>query len=90
MVRIEKKVWPEYFEKLISGDKTFELRLADWDCNEGDILVLKEYDPKTKEYSGRQIEKKVNYIIKTKGAENWGMWTKEEIKKFGFQIIGFK
>jgi len=90
MKRIEKKVWPEYFERLLSGDKTFELRLADWECNEGDTLILKEYDPKTKEYSGRQIEKKVTYIIKTKNAENWGMWTKEEIEKFGFQIISLK
>jgi len=27
--RIEKKVWPEYFKAILSGDKKFELRLAD-------------------------------------------------------------
>lgn len=37
-----------------------------------------------------KIEKKVAYIIKTKDAENWGMWSKEEIDKFGFQIISLK
>lgn len=87
---IEKKTWPEYFEKVLSGDKNFEFRLADWECNVGDTLVLKEYDPKTKEYTGRKIEKLVTYVFKTKGAENWGMWTKEEIDKYGFQIISFK
>ena len=58
MTKIEKKVLPEYFQKILEGKKTFELRLADWDCNEGDTLLLKEWDPKTKDYTGRIIEKK--------------------------------
>lgn len=86
-MKIEKKVWPEYFQKIIDGDKTFELRLADFDCNKGDILILKEWDPKTKKYSGRQIEKKVTYVIKTKKVN---FWPKEDIEKYGFQVIGFK
>lgn len=88
--KIEKKIWPDYFDKVASGDKTFELRLADWECNIGDILVLREWDPKTKEYTGRQIEKKVTYVLKTKGAQNWGMWSKDKIDEFGFQIISLK
>ena len=43
MQKIEKKVWPEYFEEIIKNKKTFELRLNDFDINEGDILFLKEY-----------------------------------------------
>ncbi|OGM31051.1 hypothetical protein A2630_00045 [Candidatus Woesebacteria bacterium RIFCSPHIGHO2_01_FULL_44_10] len=66
MKRIEKKAWPEYFEKILSGDKTFELRLADFDVDEGDTLVLREWDPKTKNYTGRKIEKKVSFVFKTK------------------------
>jgi len=89
-MRIEKKIWPEYFAKISSGDKTFELRLADWQCGVGDILVLREWDPGTKDYTGRQIEKAVTYVMKTKGAEDWGMWSKEDIEKYGFQIISFK
>lgn len=87
MVRIEKKVWPQFFGKLASGEKTYELRLADWECKEGDILVLREWDPETKEYTGREIEKKVGYVGKTKGIT---FWPQEEIEKFGFQIISLK
>ena len=47
-MRIEKKVWPKFFQKILDGDKTFELRLADFECKPGDILVLKEWDPETK------------------------------------------
>lgn len=84
---IEKKVWPEYFEKILSGNKKYELRLADFECNPGDVLVLKEWSPKTKQYTGRVIEKKVTYVLKTKELK---FWSKEDIDKHGFQIISFK
>lgn len=87
---IEKKAWPEYFEEIKKGNKKFELRLADWKCDVGDIIILKEWNPKTKVYTGRQIKKKITYLIKTKNAHMWGMWKKEQIDKYGFQIIGFK
>lgn len=90
MKTIEKKIWTEYFDAVASGNKNFELRLADWDIEIGDTLILKDWNPKTKEYTGRQIERTVTYLIKTKGAEDWGMWPKEDIDKYGFQIIGFK
>ncbi|MCL5257634.1 MAG: DUF3850 domain-containing protein [Patescibacteria group bacterium] len=42
MATIHKKVWREYFEKIISGQKKFELRLVDLEINENDTLVLEE------------------------------------------------
>ena len=56
---IKKKIWPEYFKLVKSGRKKFELRLADFEIKEGDILVLEEWDPKKKKYTGRRIRKKV-------------------------------
>jgi ASC-1-like (ASCH) protein len=66
MAVIKKKIWPEYFELVSSGKKKFELRLADFDIKEGDTLLLEEWDPKTKEYTGRKIEKKVSFVLKFK------------------------
>ena len=85
--KIEKKVWPEYFQKILDGVKTYELRLADFDCKSGDTLILKEWNPTTKEYTGRQIEKTVTYVGKTKELT---FWSKEDIEKYGYQIIAFK
>jgi len=82
-----KKAWPKYFQKIIEGKKTFDLRLADWECKEGDILVLQEWGPKTKKYTGREIEKKVTYVAKTK---DFSFWPKEDVEKFGYQIISFR
>lgn len=88
MMRIEKKAIPELFEKVLSGEKTFDARLDRFACKPGDILVLREWNPKKKEYTGRVLEKKVTFVLKTKDLEKF--WTKKEIAKFGFQIIAFK
>lgn len=87
MTKIEKRVWPKYFQAILEGKKTYELRLADFECKEGDILILSEWNPETKEYTGRKIEKIVTYVGKTKGLT---FWSKEDIDKFGYQIIAFK
>lgn len=87
MAIMYKKVWPEYFEKIISGKKKFELRLADFDVNEGDTLVLEEWDNITKHYTGRKTNIVATYILKTKKVP---FWTQEEVEKYGFQIIQFE
>ncbi len=87
MRRIEKKTWPEYFEKVLNGEKTYDLRLADFECQPKDTLVLREWDPKKKKYTGRTLEKKVTYVLKTKDVK---FWPKEEIEKYGLQIISFE
>ncbi|MBI2542674.1 MAG: DUF3850 domain-containing protein [Candidatus Aenigmarchaeota archaeon] len=86
-MRIEKKVWPEYFKKILDGDKKFELRLADFECNPEDVLVLKEWNPNTKEYTGRVVEKRVQYVLRIKDVK---FWSKEDIEKYGLQIISFE
>ena len=86
-MRHEKKVLPEYFQEILDGKKNHELRLADWDCNESDILVLQEWNPETKEFTGRTMEKEVTYVGKTK---NMTFWSKEDVEKYGYQIIAFK
>ena len=85
MAVIKKKIWPEYFNAISSGKKRFELRLNDFEVKEGDVLLLEEYDPQTKEYTGRKIEKKVTYVGKFK-IDNL-FWPEEEIKEKGIQII---
>jgi len=86
MTTIEKKIWPKYFELVKSGQKRFELRLADFKIKNGDILVLREWNPKKKEYTGRKIKKKVNYVLKFK-LNDFGQ--KKEIEKRGLYVIQF-
>lgn len=77
-------MWPESYEKVLSGEKTYDIRLADWEVGPGDVIVFQEWDPATKEYTGREMSRKVGYVGKTK---DWEVWSKEEIEKHGFQVI---
>jgi len=86
-MKITKKTWTDGFEKILSGEKTFDARLANFECKPGDILVLEEYDPKTKKYTGRKIEKEITFVLNTKRQK---YWTQSDINKEGLQIISFK
>jgi len=86
MATIKKKVDIEWFELIIAGKKTYELRLNDFEIKEGDTLVLLEVDPNTRELTGRTLEKKVGFIGRFK-VEELTFYSQEEIKEKGFQII---
>ncbi|GEM_PF-2624532 len=56
----ELKVWPEFFEDLVSGAKPFEVRKNDRPYAVGDYLALNEYMVGLG-YTGRCVLKKVTY-----------------------------
>lgn len=59
------KIFPNYFEDVISGRKTFEVRYAgDRDFFEGDKILLKEFDGNNQDYTGRQLLIEITYISK--------------------------
>lgn len=84
MATVKKKTWPESFEEILTGKKTYDIRLADWKAQQGDIIVFQEWSPETKKYTGRELQKKVGYVGKTK---DWEVWPAEDIEKYGYQII---
>ena len=54
-----------------------------------DILILKEWDPTTKDYTGREIRKKVTQVGHL-NINDEKFWSKEQIDKFGFHIISIE
>ena len=80
MATVKYKIWPEYFEAVASGKKKYELRLSDREVGEGDTLLLEEWDPTTKAYTGRTIEKKVTYVGRFK-MDELPYWPKEDVLK---------
>jgi hypothetical protein len=83
---IEKKAWPEYFKKIKNKKKHFEVRLADFKIKKGDELVLKEWNPKTKKYTGRELKFKTGLILKIpKDMKRFN--SESDIKKYGFYVI---
>ena len=59
----ELKTWPEFFNDVWSGDKTFELRKDDG-FKVGDILKFKEWSRiGYGEYTGREITATVTFVM---------------------------
>ena len=60
----ELKIYPKYFEQVLEGKKTFEIRKNDRNFQVGDRLALKEWD--NIKYSGRSIYAEITYILDDK------------------------
>lgn len=76
------KTWPEYFEAILDGTKTFELRKNDRGFQVGDLLVLQEYVPHRESYTGRSITKKITYVMQC------GMAAENDILRGGHVALG--
>lgn len=85
---VKKKLWPQYFDLMVSGKKKYEFRLNDFAIEPGDILVLEEWDPETHAYTGRRIERNVTHVSNFKMDEL--VWPPEEWQEKGFKIISLE
>jgi len=59
----ELKSWPEFFEAVWRGEKTAELRKNDRGFKVGDVLRLREWEPNTQMYSGREVRREVTHVM---------------------------
>ena len=85
--KVVKKILPEYFNLILSGKKKFEFRVADFDIEEGDTLILEEWDStdgETRQKTGRTMEKVVSYVRKFDPDE---FKQQQDLLKYGFYII---
>jgi hypothetical protein len=57
------KTWTEYYNFVVSGEKTFEVRRNDRNFQKGDILRLEEYIVAENKYTGRHVDAEVTYIL---------------------------
>jgi uncharacterized protein YqfB (UPF0267 family) len=70
MVTHELKTWPPHFGEVVAGRKTVEVRRDDrGGFNVGDLLWLREYDPRTRTYSGRFTVRRVTHVLTGWGVE---------------------
>ena len=75
------KTWPEFFERLWSGEKTFELRKNDRGFRVGHTLLLQEWTQRTG-YAGREITAIVTYILGGLGLKDgWVVMAIKTIEK---------
>ena len=56
------KLEGEYFKRVVSGEKNYEIRLNDRDYKQGDIIVLHELCVRAVELTGKRIIKEIGFI----------------------------
>lgn len=71
------KTWPEYWQAVRDGTKTFEIRQNDRGFKAGDRLILQEWEPGREAYTGRYLAVEVTYITTFQ-------------QKTGFVVLGIR
>lgn len=79
MTEHELKTWPDYWLSVESGAKPFEVRRNDRGFQPGDVLRLREWNPESEEYTGREVWRRVTYVLRD--AERFGL-------QDGFVVLG--
>jgi len=78
MIKVHQlKCWPAYFDPIVKGLKTYDLRKNDRDFKVGDEVQLEEWRPGTKQYTGRLIRMRIVALL-----------TKFEGLEEGYAILG--
>lgn len=64
MKRHELKVWPRFFDAIAQGTKRFEVRRDEPGrrFEIGDVLDLREWNPRSRSYTGRSMHRRICYI----------------------------
>lgn len=58
------KILPPFFNSVIEGQKTFEIRFNDRDFQVGDRVELNEFSKKDKQLTGRSVMAEVGFVFK--------------------------
>lgn len=70
----ELKTWPESFQAIWDGTKTYDIRQNDRKFTLWSVVHFREYDPAKKKYSGRELVANIVYLtfadIKVNGTDS--------------------
>lgn len=57
------KTWPDYFNAVRNGAKPFDVRFDDRGYKVGDRVLLQEYEPRRKEFTGKEVLCRITYVL---------------------------
>ncbi len=81
MTTHELKTWPEYFDPVYDGRKRAELRRDDRGFAVGDVVHLREWEPMTQAYTGRELRATITHILRD------GEWLTPGYVMFSIEVV---
>ena len=79
------KCWPDFFDAIKSGRKTFDIRKNDRGFQAGDVLVLQKYDPKAPSFEGPYVGVGGYYTPHSKHAQQLTVRVTYVLNGFGLE-----
>lgn len=76
-IQHEIKTEKQYFERVMSSEKTFEIRRDDRGYQTGDVVVMNEVDRRnsaTLRETGRSVRVRIKYVSHYQQKEGWCVW----------------
>jgi hypothetical protein len=77
------KILLRYFELVLSGDKSFEIREDDRDFSVGDTVSLKEFCDNSCRHTGREIKVEITYITAYNQKSNYIVFSYRKLETVG-------
>lgn len=81
-MRHELKIQSQYFERVLNGSKTFEVRFDDRGFQAGDRVLLREIS-EFDGYTDRQMEFAIGYVTNFEQKPGWVVFSLLPIKEEG-------
>ena len=77
----ELKILPQYYKEVANGTKTFEIRKNDRNFQQGDTVILKEYDKSTNEYTGNELSFSIGFVTEFGQVDNYVVFSIQPLKQ---------
>jgi len=84
---ITKKAYTNAFGLVESEQKAFDLRVADFEFEQGDILELIEVDD-DKKPTGRTLRKQIDASLRTKDTREW--FSEDDVERYGYVVMSLR
>ncbi len=79
----ELKIWPQFYNDVVGGYKTYEVRVNDRAFQVGDEIRLREWDPLIKMYTGRTCNVRIRHLT---DSATWYM-IPNHLAIFGIELL---
>lgn len=72
-----------FFEAVVDGSKTFEIRKDDRGYSQGDLVKLREYDAAGRQYTGRELMFRIGFVSAYAQAEGYVVFSLLPVEEGG-------